>query len=145
MKLSVLDFINTYAKFHSSMVYIPERKSFNLAISDDDRPGIYFILNGEDILKIGKADGKNGLKGRIKSYKSNLSSRRQDPTVARIYQAMTGVLKNQELSLYLLPLPPIRQQIMGYWLDLQMARSLEYQLSTQAKHEQHSMLLSGQD
>lgn len=145
VKLTVLEFMHTHATLHSSMDYDPSRKSFSIQPCEDSTPGVYFIVNGHDILKIGKAEGRHGLKGRINSYRSNLSTRKNDHTVDRIFSAMTGKLHGAILQMYILPLPKEKAVFKGYEIELQMARSLEEALSKQARLERHSMLLSGQD
>ena len=51
----------------------------------------------------------------------------------------------KELEMYIYPLPPKSIEHEGYTLEGQMTRSLERILSIQAKSENNSMLLSGQD
>lgn len=145
MKLAVLEFMHTHATLHSSMEYDSNRKSFSIKPCEDTTPGVYFIVSADDILKIGKAEGRYGLKGRIKSYRSNLSTRKNDHTVDRIFFVMTGKLHNCVLHMYILPLPKEKVLFKGHEIELQMARSLEKTLSKQARLEGHSMLLSGQD
>ena len=135
--------------FYADMRYNPQKKSFDFVLPNqielDKTHGIYFILDGGDILKIGKADGINGLRGRIKSYQANLKSRKNDHTVDLIYSIMMGPLKDKELKMYIYPLPPEEVDHHGYILEAQITRSLERALSKQAKDECHSMLLSGQN
>ena len=69
--VSVTNFIKDHAVFHSDMTYNCERKSFNLDSYQKTNQGIYFILDKEDILKIGKADGQKGLKGRVADYRKS--------------------------------------------------------------------------
>lgn len=145
MKLTVLEFMRQNAKFHSLMSYSLARKSFSMEPCNDETPGIYFIVNGDDILKIGKAEGRLGLKGRMQSYRSDLSTRRNDHTVERICAAMTGPLDNCVLHMYILPTPTKTMDFKGLEIELQMARSLEAVLSRRARDEGHSMQLSGQD
>ena len=143
--ISVLNFVRTKAIFHSKMRYSRERKSFDLLPLADTAHGVYFILDGDDILKIGKADGKTGLSGSISTYRANLSSRKNDHTVNKFYKNMLGPLMGKELEMYIYPLPPKSIEHEGYTLEGQMTRSLERILSIQAKSENNSMLLSGQD
>lgn len=145
MQQPVLEFMRENAKLHSKMAYNPARRSFTVDPCPDATPGVYFIVNADDIVKIGKAEGRYGLKGRIQTYRSDLSTRKNDHTVERIYLAMTGKLKDCILDIYLLPLPTKVMEFKGYELELQMARSLEALLSKKARSEGHSMLLSGQD
>ena len=142
---TVLQFMHDNAKLHSTMLYNSVRRSFAIEPCNDPRPGVYFIVNDVDIVKIGKAEGRYGLKGRIQTYRSNLATRKNDHTVERIYLAMTGVLQGCVLKMYILPLPTQSIDFKGFEIELQMARSLEAILSKKARAEGHSMLLSGQD
>ncbi len=144
---NVLEFIKVNAFFHSDMFYINERKSFDVKPYPNNVPGVYFILNKDDILKIGKADGKNGLKGRVATYRTSLVSRHKagDPTVLLWEKVMMKTLKDNILQFYLLPLPPINKVFKGIEVELLMARSLEFKLSQLARNENHSMMLSGQN
>lgn len=146
-ELSVLEFMHKHATPHSVMTYDVSRRGFVLEKCLDTTAGIYFIVrdNPEDILKIGKAEGKYGLKGRIQTYRSDLSKRTHDHTVKRYYEQMTGPLLGVVLKMYILPLPKETKNILGYMLEMQIARSLEQLLSKQAKEERHTMSLSGQD
>tara|TARA_Y100000748_G_C15397078_1_gene449879 strand:+ start:66 stop:518 length:453 start_codon:yes stop_codon:yes gene_type:complete len=144
---NVLEFIRANALFHSDMYYANEKKSFNLKPYSNSDPGVYFILYEDDILKIGKADGKQGLKGRVATYRTSLVSRYKqgDPTVLLWEKVMMKTLKGKILKFYLLPLPPIKEVFKGIEVELLMARSLEFKLSQFARDEGHSMLLSGQN
>lgn len=146
-QLSVFEFMRKHAKKHSDMTYDVSRRGFILDKCSDTSTGIYFIvrMDTHDILKIGKAEGKYGLKGRIQTYRSNLSKRTGDHTVKRYYDVMTGPLEGVMLEMRILPLPIETKNILGYEVEMQVARSLELLLSKQAKEERHTMSLSGQD
>lgn len=145
--MAVIEFMKKYASFHSDMTYDLTRKGFFLDKCSDTTTGIYFIVRKDtkDILKIGKAEGKYGLKGRVQTYRSKLDSRVNDKTVERIFTAMTGVLAGVTLEMYILPIPTQTMNFNGVLVELQIARSLELALSKQAREESHSMYLSGQD
>lgn len=146
-QISVVEFMNLHAKPHSDMIYDISRKGFILDRCSDTSTGIYFIVRKDtnEILKIGKAEGKYGLKGRVQTYRSKLDSRVNDHTVKRYYEKMTGPLLGVTLKMYILPLPMQTFDFLGLQVELQMARSLELLLSKQARDEKHSMALSGQD
>lgn len=145
--MTVIEFMRNYATFHSDMTYDESRKGFLLDKCSDTTPGIYFIVRQDtkDILKIGKAEGKEGLKGRVQTYRSKLASRKNDKTVERFFNAMTGELAGVALEMHILPLPTQTSNYNGIIVELQMARSLELALSKQAREENHSMSLSRQD
>ena len=143
--IKVIDFVKKKARFHSNMEYDLSRKGFILEPFPYLTPGIYFILLGDDIHKIGKADGKHGLKGRINNYRANVATRmKTDFTTQRYFNVMTGLLKNKVLQMYIYECPSVKQEIEGYTLELQMARSFEETLTRQAIDERHTMSLSGQ-
>lgn len=145
---SVLNFVNKIARIHSNMQYDLTRCSFIMEPYKNNASGVYFILDGDDILKIGKADGTNGLKGRIASYRANHSKRKMignDYTLNRFYELMTGEFNNKTLKMYVYEVPNKEIILEGYTVKADMARGLEKILSQQAKSEGHSMLLSGQD
>ena len=145
--MTVIEFMKAYATIHSDMKYDKSRKGFVLNRCLDTTTGIYFIVRKDtmDILKIGKAEGKDGLKGRVQTYRSKLASRNNDKTVKRFFDVMTGELAGVTLEMHILPLPTQPYDFNGILVELQMARSLELALSKQAREENHSMRLSGQD
>jgi len=145
--INVIEFISENALFHSEMTYNLERKSFDLDPYESTYPGIYFILDNQDILKIGKADGKQGLKGRIANYRTRLvkNFEKGDSTVLLWNTVMTGSLNETVLSIYLLPLEPRTTTHLGIEVEIMIARSLESKLSKLAKKQHHSMKLSGQN
>ena len=147
MQISVLNFIQQHAIFHSDMVYDESRKSFNMNSYENNHPGIYFILDGDDLLKIGKADGNTGLKGRISTYRTRLvrSYETGDQTTILWHTVMTGNLKSKKLKMYVLPIDPIKVSFKGLEVNAMMARSLEKKLSELANIQGHSMMLSGQN
>ena len=147
MQISILNFIQEHAIFHSDMVYDESRKSFNMNSYENNHPGIYFILDGDDLLKIGKADGNTGLKGRISTYRTRLvrSYETGDQTTILWHTVMTGNLKSKKLKMYVLPIDPINVSFKGVEVNAMMARSLEKKLSELANIQGHSMMLSGQN
>lgn len=142
--MTVLDFVKDKAKFHSIMTYNPAKKSFIMNPCHCTVAGIYIIMHNFNILKIGKAEGKYGLHGRLSSYTHDLSKRVTDKSVQLYERVMTGPMKDKELEVYTLQVPAKKTKFEGLELELHLARSLEYTLSKQAKAEGHLMLLSGQ-
>lgn len=146
-RLSVREFMLIHARRHSDMTYDESRMGFLLDKCYDISTGIYFIVRKDtkEIQKIGKAEGKYGLKGRIATYRGKLASRKNDKTVEIYKKAMTGVLAGVPLEMHILPLPTKTMDYLGIEVELQMARSLELTLSKRARDEGHGMHLSGQD
>ena len=145
--VSVTKFLKEHSFFHSEMTYNGERKSFNLDSYQKTNQGIYFILHKEEVLKIGKADGQQGLKGRVATYRARLVKNFEngDPTVVLWNRVMTGSLRDSVLRMYLLPLTPEKKFFKGIEVEISMARSLEFELSKLAEQQGHSLKLSGQN
>lgn len=157
--MTVENFILSKAVYISTMEYEPDRYGWNIAALPDKIPGIYFIVRAGkfkgkgaklDILKVGKAEGKQGLRGRIQSYSSTSINRKDwDRTIRYLHTSMQTLLDENndhcEIKLYCMELPMTKVLFEGYELEQSMIRSLEKTLSVQATQEGHSMLLSGQD
>jgi hypothetical protein len=153
------DFILSKATLVSTMTYEPDRYGWDVPCLPSKVPGIYFIVReGKfrrkgakmDILKVGKAEGVYGLRGRIQSYTSTSINRKDwDRTIRYLHTSMQTLLnENNEhckIKLYCMELPMTKVLFEGYELETSMIRSLEKTLSIQATQEGHSMLLSGQD
>lgn len=160
---SVTKFIKTEATFLCKATYNKERYGWDMPSCLDKTPGVYFIVKrmgkNLEILKVGKAEGKKGLHQRIGQYRSSGVGRingtngkyedRYDRSVITIHNAMLEVEKvygeNVELEFYIHGMPKLEVLYKGYKLESSIIRSLELELSLQAKKEGHSMLLSGQD
>lgn len=144
--MKVLEFIRSNAVRHDVIKYDGSRVAFDIKPSKNTRMGIYFILHGKDILKVGKADGKKGLAGRIQDYRSSGKARlHRDKTALLIHETMTSKKWDGEtLEFYTYTLPEIEMSIHDYKIKLSGARSLEEQLSRQAEKEGHSLALSAQ-
>lgn len=145
--MKVLDFIKNKAVFHDVMTYNDQRHSFDMQPCDIIDHGVYFFVDGIDILKVGKADGKFGLKGRLNNYRyDNLEARSDtDRTAYRLYTIFQDPkMREKQIYVYVLPVPMVESIFEGYSVQMSRARSLEEQLSRQAEKEGHSLLLSGQ-
>jgi hypothetical protein len=142
--MTVLDFVKKKAKFHSAMTYNYAKKSFIMEPCQCAVAGIYIIMDDFNILKVGKAEGRYGLQGRLSSYTHDLSKRVTDKSVQLYERIMMGPLKDKTLQIYTYQVPAKKTIYEGFELELHLARSLEYTLSKQAKSEGHSLLLSGQ-
>jgi hypothetical protein len=142
--MTVLDFVKSKAKFHSDMTYNLPKKSFIMDPCQCTVAGIYIIMHNFNILKVGKAEGKYGLQGRLSSYTHDLTKRVNDKSVQLFERVMMGPLKDKTLQVYTYQVPAQKIMIEGYELQSHYARSLEYILSKQAMDEGHFMLLSGQ-
>jgi hypothetical protein len=144
--MKVLEFIKNNAVWHDEMKYDNTRMAFDMASSKNTDIGIYFIVHGKDVLKVGKADGKKGIAGRIQDYRSSCKARiNRDNTARLMYDTMTSKKwQGKALEFYTYSVPEVEMHIHGYRIKLSGARSLEEQLSRQAEKEGHSLALSAQ-
>jgi len=144
--IKVIDFVKKKATFHSSTTYDETTAQFKMPIYQSKTPGVYFILYGNDIMKVGKADGRNGLKGRLNDYRAkNVIRIPNDPTAKLFHDIMTTKLKGKVLDFYVYEIPMLETLLEGYTIHMSRARSFEIALSKQANEEGHSMLLSSQN
>lgn len=141
---TVLELIKEHAIFHDFTKYNPDRNSFDMNICRITEPGVYFFLDGDDILKVGKGDGRIGLKGRIGNYRQkNFAASNGDAQAKMINRVFsTKKMQKKKLSVYVLPVPMIDSPLYGRVVQMSRARSLELQLSKQAEEEGHSLLMS---
>ena len=147
--MTVKDFIILKTNLHSSMRYDESRMCFLMEPYRSTETGIYFIVDDNDkfdILKVGKAEGKYGLSGRLGSYRSSQVTRYpNDRTTQLLYKTMTNTHKDKWLSMYVFEIPMSDVLFEGYVVKASLARSFEELLSKQARAEGHTMVLSGQD
>lgn len=143
--------IKKYAKFHSHMIYNEDKKSFNMKRLSNKNSGVYFILEICDnskvhIHKVGMADGKNGLQGRLSTYWQDNNSRLKndkDKTMKFFYNTMTNELKDRVLTMYYMEVPVTAISMFGYdEITSSPVRDLEYKLSVDAEKEGHPLTLS---
>jgi hypothetical protein len=141
--MKIIDFIKDNAKFHSFMTYNNSMKSFDIEPYKETHPGVYFIVCDDCIQKVGKAEGKYGLKGRMSQYTGNkVKTFQNDKTDVLWNSVMTNELKNKKLEMYVLPTEPIIFKFLGIEVEGMIARSLEKKLSILAREQDHPMLLS---
>lgn len=157
--MTVEDFVLSKATLVSTMTYEPERYGWDIPFLPYGIPGIYFIVRSGkfrgkghklDILKVGKAEGEYGLRGRIRSYRATSVNRKDwDRTIRYLHTSMQSLLNEDnehcKIELYCLEVPKSKVVFENYVLEQSIIRSLEKTISIQAKSEGHSMLLSGQD
>jgi len=147
----IKNIIKNYANFHSYMIYNEQKKSFDMKVLSNVNSGIYFIVEidcNEKVLihKVGMADGKKGLTGRMNTYWHNnclTISKEKDKTITMIDRVMTNELKGRVLAMYYMEVPTTIISLFGYD-DIKQSpiRDLECKLSVDAKKEGHPLLLS---
>lgn len=152
--MTVDQLVKKKAKFHCVAKYDPSRYGWNLQNYPNKNTGIYIMCverdDFMDILKIGKAEGNEGLYKRFSYYRATSINRVDtDRCIMPIHNAMKEVEKRYgkgcEIHVYTLEIPKQETNFLGYSVESSFIRSFEKQLSLQAKREGHSMLLSGQD
>lgn len=115
-------------------------------------PGIYFLLSDDltAVQKIGKAEGRGGLRQRFKQYTSKkLINGRvlTDDTDGLWFKAMKGILINKKIDVYYYTTPPEIVNFsnfgLSFCLEAHWARSFERTLNVLARSESQPMFLSG--
>ena len=124
--MKIVEFIKNNAKFHSFMTYNNSMKSFDIEPYKETHPGVYFILCDDCIQKIGKAEGKYGLKGRMSQYTGNFKIKtfQNDKTDILWNSVMTNELKNKILEMYVLAAEPIIFSFFFIELEAMIARNI---------------------
>jgi len=149
-KVKVIDFVMSKCTLLGKSNWDETTYSFsNLPRVPTKQTGVYFVLHGRKIMKVGKADGAKGLYDRLSSYRSNNTSRVTgkyvDQFTVVLNEKMTTVLKNKMLSFYYYEIPKKETTLEGFKVQTCMARSFEKELSIQARLQGHPMTLSGND
>ena len=142
VKESVIDHVKKHGTLlDDNVTYNEERYSFNMIKQMSTVSGVYIIMdkNG-NILKFGKAEGKEGLKDRMGTYRAKLAL--NDRTTIMWNRVMTNELKDEILKVYYIECPPITEMRNGIEVDAEWARSYEEKLSRWAAEEGHSLALS---
>ena len=77
--------------------------------------GIYFLVSGERILKVGKAAGRKGISGRIKKYETYYHPDQTDESVilwyAQMYGEGQGPLQGVALDVRFFAVQPVHVEI----------------------------------
>ena len=149
--VKVVDLILNRCTFLGKSKWDSEECGFlQLPICQTKCSGVYFILFRKKVLKVGKADGAQGLYARLYSYRSKNKKRLQgkypDQFTATFSEKMNSPeLKGKSLSFYYYEIPKIETTLEGFKVQTCMARSFEKELSIQARLQGHPMTLSGTD
>jgi hypothetical protein len=149
-KSKVIDFVFDKCTLLGSSKWNSETYSFpDLPVCMTKQAGVYFVVSGKKILKVGKADGSKGLQTRLSSYRLNNRSRVwgnfPDQFTVTLNEKMTTLLKNKTLSFYYFEIPKKETTLEGFKVQTCMARSFEKELSIHARLQGHPMTLSGSD
>lgn len=149
-KVKVIDFVLNKCTLLGKSKWDAETYGFSqLPKCPTKQTGVYFVLHGKKILKVGKADGAQGLYHRLYSYRCNNASRLRgnyiDSFTASLNKKMTTLLKNKSLSFYYYEIPKKETTLEGFKVQTCMARSFEKELSVQCRLQGHPMTLSASD
>jgi hypothetical protein len=107
--MSLIDRIKSHAAHVANLTYGPSGDGHRFTVVPTTPPlteqrGVYFLLSHNDtqIQKIGLANGKGGLRQRMRGYECLYLGNAEDidPTVALWHRIMTGPLQGQTLSLW---------------------------------------------
>jgi hypothetical protein len=101
---------------------------------------------GNDILKIGKSDGKNGIAQRLNEYRANSRGFLTNPSSSAsvIKRVQESELRQLEIDIYYIPIDPVQITIAGVSVLASPARELEHALHTMARLEGHSLRFAKQ-
>lgn len=150
-EVKVIDFVMEKCTFLGKSKWNSEEYGFlDLPMCSTRKPGIYLILHGKKILKVGKADGAHGLYGRLYSYRSSnrhrVHGKYPDQFTVMLNNKMNlPELSGKALSFYYYEIPKKRTILEGFEIESCVARSFEKQLSKQCRLQNHPMTLSGSD
>ena len=107
--MPLIDRIKSHAAHVANLTYGPSGDGHRFTVVPTTPPlteqrGVYFLLSHSDtqIQKIGLANGKGGLRQRMRGYECLYLGNAEDidPTVALWHRIMTGPLQGQTLSLW---------------------------------------------
>jgi hypothetical protein len=133
-----------------------ERRNCRVEVGKETRQCVYFIvqfLNGvidfsKDnavIQKVGKADGEEGLYGRISGYNCD-NVDKPDRSITKLYNVFNEQLNGQTLHLFYIPFEPIITDIPGnFTVEVSRAREAEKMYAYYARVQGHPLLLSSYD
>jgi len=149
--VKVLDFVKQKCTLLGKSKWNSDQYGFlELSKCSTKQSGVYVIIHGNKIQKVGKADGVRGLQARLGNYassnKSRITGKYVDQFTVRLNEKMNyPELKGKSLSFYYYEIPKKETTLEGFKVQTCMARSFEKELSIQARLQGHPMTLSGTD
>lgn len=148
--VNVLEYVKERFEYLGKSKWDPDTVCFNdLPTCNTNSAGVYVIMYGNRIHKVGKADGVKGLKQRIASYAksklSNITRANPDTFTVALHKKMTSELKGKTMSFYFMETPKGDELFAGLQVEKCIARSVEKELSMLARLQGHPMLLSTND
>ena len=146
--MSLIDQIKRVANYHGSATYNVVEHRWNFSKIAETRKGVYIFVEkgGNDILKIGKADGKMGISQRANEYRANSRGFLTIPSSSAsvIKRMQETELRQLEIEIYYIPIDPVQMTVAGFNVLASPARELEHALHTTAREEGHSLRFSKQ-
>ncbi len=144
--MSVIDQIKRKANYYKSATYNAVENRWDFPEIAETRKGVYiFVDKGRnDILKIGKADGKKGISQRLNEYQANSRGFLNNPSSSAsvIKRVQETELRQLEIEIYYIPIDPVQVTIAGFNVLASPARELECTLHDMALEEGHSLRFS---
>lgn len=150
LEVNALKYVKENFKYLGKSKWDPDKVCFNdLPSCNTNSAGVYVIMYGNRIHKVGKADGVKGLKQRIASYAksklSNITRANPDMFTVALHNKMTSELEGKTMSFYFMETPKGDEMFKGLKVEKCVARSVEKELSMLARLQRHPMLLSSSD
>lgn len=148
--VNALQYVKENFKYLGKSKWDSDKVCFNdLPTCNTNSAGVYVIMYGNRIHKVGKADGVKGLKQRINSYAksklSNITRANPDIFTVALHKKMTSELEGKTMSFYFMETPKRDEMFKGLQVEKCVARSVEKELSMLARLQGHPMLLSASD
>lgn len=153
--MPLIDRIKSHAAHVANLTYGPSGDGHRFTVVPTTPPlteqrGVYFLLSHSDtqIQKVGLANGKGGLRQRMRGYECLYLGNAEDtdPTVALWQRIMTGPLQGQTLSLWFTSLSATTAvEVLGETMTLSWDphREIERILAREAEACGHPLYLSG--
>ena len=141
-----------YRQRQQGEVTVPDQWHFRSTTRPGVLPndiGIYFLVSGESILKVGKAAGRRGISGRIKKYETYYNPNQTDDSVILWYAQMhgegQGPLQGVVLDVRFFSVQPVHVDIpwpaREFQLPAHPVDALEQHFIARAKGDGHQLSL----
>lgn len=145
--MKAIDWFKKHSSIVIENVVWNDDKGFHIPGKLTKLKGIYAFVSDEGIEKVGKADGKTGITGRMSHYRTSVNriTNLSSPDRSCIHQRKTmteGALKDKKLTLYVYLVTPTEATIDGITVNVSPARELEIALSEMATKDNEPMRLS---
>lgn len=143
---NIINWIKQNCEYYSDVEYGKNGFIFHSRDASDKRRGIYFFINNNDIQKVGKVEQQEGIRARTGQYQRSLSrikNKTNDASDLLWDSTMNTHLKNKTLEFWFYPIETEIRNYNGIEVQIDGIRACEFELSTWARNEGHSMHLAG--